>query len=33
MVYIKDNKKSLIDFMKTYDKDLKIKGFERVSLV
>lgn len=33
MAYIKDNKKSLSDFMKTYDKDLKIKGFERVSLV
>ena len=33
MVYIKDNKKSLSDFMKTYDDELKITGFERVSLV
>ena len=33
MVYIKDNKKSLSEFMKSYDNDLKITGFERVSLV
>ena len=33
MAYIKDNKKSLSDFIKTYDKELSITGFERVSLV
>lgn len=33
MAYIKDNKKSLSDFIKSYDKDLSITGFERVALV
>ena len=33
MAYIKDNKKSLSDFMKSYDKELSITGFERVALV
>ena len=33
MAYIKDNKKSLSDFMKSYDKELNITGFERVALV
>ncbi len=33
MAYIKDNKKSLSDFIKSYDKELSITGFERVALV
>ena len=33
MAYIKDNKQSLSDFIKTYDAELKITGFERVALV
>jgi elongation factor Ts len=33
MAYIKDNKKSLSDFIKSYDEELSITGFERVALV
>ncbi|MDR9400836.1 MAG: translation elongation factor Ts [Psychroflexus sp.] len=33
MAYIKDNKQTLTDFIKSYDKDIEITGFERVSLV
>jgi len=33
MAYIKDNKQSLSDFIKSYDQNLEITGFERVSLV